>query len=279
MKNRKHEPLFTSGSSIIQQFFLTLMKFRKTANLDSVVITDSMWFNMLVSIMDRIRNECYISDESSKDGAVAYPIENIVKDGEKTATYPSGCITIDPRATIDDIIDSGVIINIADPFTMPELTELVKVDAVDQTNAEFIDMVYQYTMQTFSSGRYTIYTNIILMYTLMHIFNDEVLDNYYALVGMATPNIDCTSTLLMRNVALNTLLRSLAECWSVKLPPSLYQRFEEVVDCEDCEDIEALVKLKVSCNYRTEDFTMDGMDIFSCNVIPTHIAIGVAYPE
>lgn len=279
MKNRKHEPLFTSGSSIIQQFFLTLMEFRKTANLDSVVITEPMWFNMLVSIMDRIRNECYISDESSKDGAVAYPIENIVKDGEKTATYPSGCITIDPRATIDDIIDSGVIINIADPFTMPELTELVKVDAVDQTNAEFIDMVFQYTMQTFSSGRYTIYTNIILMYTLMHIFNDEVLDNYYALVGMATPNIDCTSTLLMRNVALNTLLRSLAECWSVKLPPSLYQRFEEVVDCEDCEDIEALVKLKVSCNYDTEDFTMDGMDIFSCNVIPTHIAIGVAYPE
>lgn len=279
MKNRKHEPLFTSGSSIIQQFFLTLMEFRKTANLDSVVITESMWFNMLVSIMDRIRNECYISDESSKDGAVAYPIENIVKDGEKTTTYPSGCITVDPRATIDDIIDSGVIINIADPFTIPELTELVKVDAVDQTNAEFIDMVYQYTMQTFSSGRYTIYTNIILMYTLMHIFNDEVLDNYYALVGMATPNIDCTSTLLMRNVALNTLLRSLAECWSVKLPPSLYQRFEEVVDCDDCEDIEALVKLKVSCNYRTEDFTMDGMDIFSCNVIPTHIAIGVAYPE
>lgn len=277
---KDHEPLFISGTAIIKQFLILLMDFRKTINQDAMVFTDSIWFNTMVCVMNRIREECYLSDEASSKG-VLYHVENITKD-DGVASYPVGCVTIDPHVKPEDIIDSEIIVDINNPYTFSEFKENLKLDAVDKLNEEFVDLAYVYVTMNFgSSGKssHTVYANVMLMHTLMHIFNEEVLDTYYTLIGIATPLIDCTSTLLMRNLSLNMMLGVLADCWSVKLPSNMYDHFTGLEDYDESDDVQALIKLKVACKYDPEEFTMDGMDIFSCRIIPSYIAIGAVEPE
>ena len=271
-----HDPIFVSGTSIIKQFILLLLDFRHTVNHDQIVFNDAIWFSIMVRVMDRIRTECYLSDESSTNGVELYPIENIVEPGIDTAFYPNNCVLCDPTIGPTDVVDSGVVIDMSRPTTVVNVKKFARNNAIDHTNAEFIDLAYTYVVTNFKQGKYVIYANIILMHTLVTIFNEEVLDSYYTMVNLATPLIDCTATTLMRNIALNMFLRIMAESWSVKLPVDMCEQYNEFYNGTP---LDGVVRLRVSCKYQKEEFTMDGTDIFKCKIIPSHISIGAVQPE
>lgn len=275
--NHDKEPTFISGISIIKQFFLLLLDFRRSVNSNHEVIDDALWFNMMTSVMSRVREECYLSDESSSDGRALYPIDNIVKNGSKPTEYPVNCMIIDPRTTSEEIMNCGVLIDVANPVSISRYKEFIKEIVTDEMNEDFVDISYSYTIHNFKRGKYTVYTNILLMHTLMDIYNEEILDTYYTIAGFAVPDINRTSTLLMRNVSLNMFLRILAESWSVELPQHMIENCESFQEFDVDDRPDAYVRLKVACKYPPiEEFTMDGTDIFRCKIIPSHIAIGVA---
>lgn len=270
----KNEPAFISGTAIIKQFLLTLLDFRKSINRKDEIINDALWFDMMTSVMRRIRDECYLSDEANENGRLLYPVENIIRNDDDIDRYPGNCVLINPKVTIDDIINSGVLIDIANPINIRQLNSLAKSIAVDSINERFADVAYSYTNQNFDRAKSTVYANLILMHTLAMIFNEEILDTYYTIAGLAEPIIDRMTTLMMRNVALNTVLDILSFCWSVRVPEKLLDKLE--LDTDDEVD-DARVKIQVACTYPpTEEFTLDGRDIFRCKIIPTQIGIRVA---
>lgn len=270
----KKEPSFTSGSAIIKQFFLAVLDFRNSVNRDDEVISDAMWFDIMTCVMRRIREDCYLSDEANEHGYLTYPVENIIHHDQEVARYPTNCIILDAQVTADDIIDSGILIDITNPLNIRQLRTFAKSIAVDEENAQFANLAYSYCERNFDYGRFTVYTNLILMHTLITIFNEEILDAYYTIAGFAEPVIDQLTTLMMRNTAPNTILNVLASCWTVRVPERLLNKLElepgEIVGLED-----ACVKVQVACTYPpVEEFTLDGRDIFRCKIIPTQIGIG-----